>query len=227
MNVVRRGQLARLDDSKKTQNIQIILLDEEVVEGVERFQQYGFSSHPTSGDVLCVAVGAKSNQLVSLCVNDSETRVNIEGDDVAVYHKEGHKIVLSAGGVITHTCKELIINAETSVKINTPDMTITADQSTIDGPLKVTGDVIHEASTTIKENLTVEKLTTTNALTMGGGGEAKITGSIHVTKDVRADNKIIAANDVEGKDFVSKTKQRYNEHKHPVDGDATGVPKDA
>ena len=44
--MVSRAVIKMVDDSLKMQGVQISLLAGEVAEKVERFQEYGFTSHP-------------------------------------------------------------------------------------------------------------------------------------------------------------------------------------
>ena len=58
-NIVARGEVAMVQDGPKMQTNQIKLLDGELIDGAERAQQYGFTSHPQSGaECFVVFAGA-------------------------------------------------------------------------------------------------------------------------------------------------------------------------
>lgn len=167
--LIRQGRLARLDDSKHTQIAQVELFEGEIVNHVERLQNYGFTSNPTSGGAYIINVGGKGNQPVIVVINDDKSRIKLEnGDDVAVYHAEGHKILLTQGGEIRATCTKMIVDAAESVEVNTADATINADSVMIDAP----------------ETYMTGSLTVDGAVSFGGGG--KVTGDLDVTGDVKS-----------------------------------------
>lgn len=167
--LIRQGRLAGLDDSKHTQTAQVELFDGEIVNQVERVQNYGFTSNPSAGGVYVMNIGGKSNQPVIIVVNDDAARVKLEnGNDVAVYHAEGHKILLTQSGEIRAECTRLIVDAAESVEVNTADAIVNADAVMIDAP-----------DTYMTGSLTVD-----GAVSFGGGG--KITGDLDVSGDVKS-----------------------------------------
>ena len=199
--LIRQGRLARLDDANNTQTLQVELMADEVFEDVERVQNYGFSSNPSKGGVYGFKVGGKSNQLVVVVINDDTDRVRLENaDDVAVYHREGHKIVLTQDGVIRISCKKIIGDAEESADINTIEATVTASGSvTVDTP-----------TTTITGDTTIEGALTVNGATaLGGGGT--VTGDLHITGKSTADEDHVS-NGVSG---------AYHDHKDSIGGTTT------
>lgn len=169
--LIRQGRLAILNDGADTQTAQIELFSDEVVEGVERVQNYGFTSYPEDGGVYIINVGGKGNQPVIVAVNDDKARLRIKPGEVAIYHAEGHHIVLKAGGVIEASCTTLIANAKSSATIKTASATIDSPETKMTGNAEVIG------------NLTIG-----GGIGMGGAkpekGKAKITGILEATEDV-------------------------------------------
>lgn len=184
--LIRQGRLAMLNDDADTQTAQIELFSDEVVEGVERVQNYGFTSHPTTGGVYGFNVGGKANQLVIVAVNDDKTRFRTSPGEVAIYHADGHHVVLKANGVIEANCTTLIANAEESVTVTTQDAVINAESS---ATIKTASATIDSPETKITGNAeVVGNLTIGGGMGMGGAkpekGKAIITGTLEVTEDV-------------------------------------------
>ena len=128
-NIVARGVVSGVDDSHKMQENQIALLDGELIEGAERAQQYGFSSHPRN-DAECFVVfaGADRAHPVILSVDDRRYRVQAMAQgEVCIYTDEGDKIHLGRDNTITVTTKHAIVNAEEDATVNTKKAEVNAE----------------------------------------------------------------------------------------------------
>lgn len=101
-NMVSRAVVRLVDDSLKVQNLQLNLLDEETRGGVERIQNYGFTSVPLDGaEAVALAVGGKRDHLLVVAVEDRRYRLKGLADgEVAVYDHTGSKVVFKANGDI-------------------------------------------------------------------------------------------------------------------------------
>lgn len=106
-NMVARAVLRRADDSTNTQLLQLEILDGETREGIERFQEYGFTSVPRDGaEVAVVFVGGRRDHGLAIGVEDRRFRVvGLEEGEVAVYNDTGAKIVFKANGDVEITPK--------------------------------------------------------------------------------------------------------------------------
>lgn len=133
-NLVSRGVVTRTDDAPKMQTIQLALLEDEVQEGAERFQQYGFTARPHVGaEALTVFVGGDRSHPVVLAVDDRRYRVTgLKSGEVCIYTDEGDRILLGRERRISVTTLHLTVNAEditanASAKItcNTPETELT------------------------------------------------------------------------------------------------------
>lgn len=163
-NTVARGVLTMSNDAAMMQSAQMILLDGEVVDGAERFQQYGFTAHPLSGAELCaVFVGADRSHPIIVAVDDRRFRVqSLKPGEVCIYTDEGDTITLKRNNEIAIKTKKLTIDAEDSVAITTKSYTVTASEG------------VHYV---------------TPAFTLGGdggGAEATFTGNLKTTGDMVA-----------------------------------------
>ncbi|KGQ29172.1 phage baseplate assembly protein V [Gallibacterium anatis] len=126
--LINRGVMSFVSDSHKRQNLQIRLQSDEVIDDAERFQNYGFSSVPTAGEVIAVSVGGKRSHIAVLVVDDKGVRPNgLKAGDVVVYHQEGHQILLTEQGEVVITCQKLTVNAKRQVVFDTPQTQFTGN----------------------------------------------------------------------------------------------------
>lgn len=127
---VGRAILRGVDDTRKLQSLQVELLAGEVRDDVERFQDYGFTSHPHPGaECIAVAVGGSRDHVVVIKADDRRYRVKgLQPGEVAIYTDEGDIVIFKRGGVIEFT-------ASAKVVMNTPLVEISGD-------LVVAGDVL-------------------------------------------------------------------------------------
>lgn len=114
-NMVARSVVQLADDSKKLQSVQLGVLAGETREGVERFQNYGFSSVPLDGaEAVVLFVGGSRDHGLAIAVDDRRYRIrNLESGEVAVYTDQGDSIVLKRDGNIE-------VTASTKVVVNSP-----------------------------------------------------------------------------------------------------------
>ncbi|UNM95661.1 phage baseplate assembly protein V [Ignatzschineria rhizosphaerae] len=206
--LIRQGRLAILNDATDTQVAQVELFADEVVEGVERIQNYGFTSMPTEGGVYLMNIGGKGNQPVIIAVNDDKTRLRVMPGEVAIYHSEGHHVILKANGVIEADCTTLIANAEESVTVTTQTAEINATTSatiqsevvTVDAPL-----------TSMTGNLMV-------AGGIGTGGQQPEAGKVKIKGDFELDGSM----DATGK--VKSENVSLSDHDHDTSDGKTEKP---
>lgn len=133
--MIGRAIVVLANDSLKLQGLQIELLSDEVREGVERFQNYGFTSHPHAGaEAVAAAVAGSRDHLVVLAVDDRRYRLKgLQAGEVAIYTDEGDKVVLRRGGVIE-------VTASTKVRLVAPLVEATGDMQ-VEGNITSGGDI--------------------------------------------------------------------------------------
>ncbi|HHE3594935.1 TPA: phage baseplate assembly protein V [Pasteurella multocida] len=126
--LVNRGVMSFVSDEHKRQNLQIRLQSDEVIDDAERFQNYGFSSVPTAGEVIALEVGGKRSHIAVLVVDDKGVRpAGLKAGDVVVYHQEGHCFLLTEQGEVILTCKKFTVRAEQEVLFETPQTRFSGD----------------------------------------------------------------------------------------------------
>ncbi|MEX2630035.1 MAG: phage baseplate assembly protein V [Tistlia sp.] len=94
--MVRRAVLELIDDESALQRLQATALAGETLDGLERVQQYGFTSHPHPGAAAIVlALGGNSAHSVVIAVDDRRYRLaGLAQGEVALYDDQGQKLVI-------------------------------------------------------------------------------------------------------------------------------------
>jgi phage gp45-like len=128
--MVSRAVVQLVDDSVKMQLLQVGILTDEVRGGLERFQDYGFTSVPLEGaEGVALFVGGRRDHGIAIAVGDRRYRVrNLESGEVAVYDHTGSKIVFKASGDI-------------QIIPSSGDVTLTGDLA-VSGTVTATVDVV-------------------------------------------------------------------------------------
>lgn len=96
MNALARAVIEQVSDGTKMQVVQISLMADEVKGGVERYQEYGFTSVPLTGaEALAAFIGGNRDHGIVICVADRRYRLKgLAAGEVAIYDDQGQKIVL-------------------------------------------------------------------------------------------------------------------------------------
>lgn len=111
--MISRAVVSIVTDSFQRQNLQVQIQADEVVDDVERFQNYGHYSVPFGGETILVSVGGKRSHLVALVVDDKESRpTELKAGDSVLYHAEGHRLLLTENGEAILTCKKYTVKAD-------------------------------------------------------------------------------------------------------------------
>lgn len=126
-NLLSRGVVVLVNAASKMQGMQVKLLANEVKDGMEHFEAYGFTSNPLPGaEVLAAFFGADRSHGVIFCAGDRRYRLRgMEGGEVALYTDEGDKIHLKRNRVIEIETMTLKVKADTAVVFDTPEIRTT------------------------------------------------------------------------------------------------------
>lgn len=171
--LIGRGEITLSDDSDGHQRVQAEMLADELLDNVERMQEYGFTGRPPAGStgVFVFLSGARANG-VCISAEHRASRVrNLAEGEVAVYTDEGDVIYFRRGRLIE-------INSGGRVKVTAPDVEVVASTKvTITSPL-----------TAISQNVTIGgtlavagQITGQGGMAISGGSGAQVTGNISVT----------------------------------------------
>lgn len=126
--MIGRAVIAAVTDTTQAQGLQLELLADEVQEGVERFQGYGYTSHPFPGaEALVAFVGGTRSHGIVVQVEDRRYRLkNLAQGEVAIFDDLGQVVHLKRDGI--H------IESPNKVTVEAPDVDVIADSVTIDSP---------------------------------------------------------------------------------------------
>jgi len=102
--MVSRGVVKLVNDSLKCQGLQVSLLADELRDDVERFEDYGFTSHPLVGaEVLFLSVGGNRSHGIVARVMDRRYRPKDMGEgDVCLFTVDGERVYLDRANDLAH-----------------------------------------------------------------------------------------------------------------------------
>lgn len=142
--MIGRGVVNRSDDAARVQALQIDLLSEETHDGVERMQDYGFTSVPHAGAEAVVAcVGGLRSHGIAIAVADRRYRLRgLQAGEVALYDDLGNVVKLGRTAIT--------ITAVDQARIAAPMVVIESDDLQIGGaggqPVARVGDSVDLAT---------------------------------------------------------------------------------
>ena len=108
------------------QQYKVNIFETRASEDAERFQDYGFAAQPSAGEGLVIDAGGS---VIVLRIDRLKDRPALANDEVAVWHKDGHKIHLKSGKLVEVDCATLNIKASIGVNFNTPKISNTGEYS--------------------------------------------------------------------------------------------------
>ncbi len=121
-NFFARGVVALVDAGRKLQSLQMRLTADEVKDGMEHFEPYGFTSNPHPGaEGLAAFLGGDRSHGVVICVSDRRFRLQgLQSGEVALHTDEGDVLHFKRGRVIEVQTATFRVKAETAVEFDTP-----------------------------------------------------------------------------------------------------------
>lgn len=131
--IVGRAQVARVNDAKKLQRLQVNGLADEVRDNVLRLQNFGHTGHPLPGcEVVIVSVGGSRDNAVAIAADDPRYRpTDLEPGETATYNAFGVKFHYTKDRDAILDCRKLIVRAQ--------EIIFDAPQSTFTGAMTVQG----------------------------------------------------------------------------------------
>jgi phage baseplate assembly protein V len=131
-NLLRRVRVRGLTEGP-LQRVRVEGLPNDARDGVERWQDYGFAGNPNDGQGLRIEAGGHT---VVIRLDRLASRPQLAAYEVCVWHEEGHRVTLKAGGKVVVDCAEFTVNASSKVVLNTPVVQASGDvtgQGTVTG----------------------------------------------------------------------------------------------
>lgn len=108
-----RAIVRLIDDGAKAQAMQLELLSDEVQDGVERFQEYGFTSHPhPDAEAIVACPGGLRSHAVVIAVEDRRYRLTgLRQGEVALYDDLGNVVLLGRDGIAVTGIEKVTVTA--------------------------------------------------------------------------------------------------------------------
>lgn len=120
--MVSRAILSAINDAGGIQAVQVKLLEGEVRDGVERFQNYGLTSVPFPGaEGVMVCVSGSRDHGILVAVDDRRYRLkSLLPGEVALYDDQGQKVHLTRNGIVVDGAgKQVTITNTPKVRMET------------------------------------------------------------------------------------------------------------
>ncbi|CAI8928592.1 Phage baseplate assembly protein V [Pseudomonas sp. IT-P171] len=131
-----RGVLRAVSDTGPRQQVQVELLKDELRDGLEHMQNYGFTSHPLGGDCAVAFSGGVREQGIVLVIDDRRYRIPLLAGEVAIYDDLGNKIEL---------LREMVkITAVQHLEVVAPTIKLIGDLEVI-GNISTTGTITNNS----------------------------------------------------------------------------------
>jgi len=127
---IGRASVSLVDDAGEVQSLQLEVLDDEVLDDVERHQDYGFASAPHPGaSAVILAVAGNRRQSLAVAVGDRRYRLTgLEAGEVAIHDDQGQKIHLTRTGIVIETDLDVTVTTGGAVTFNaTGDVAVNSD----------------------------------------------------------------------------------------------------
>jgi phage baseplate assembly protein V len=118
--MINRAVVELINDAAKMQALQVSVLANETQADVERFQQYGFTSHPRKGaEAIALSLAGCREHTVIIAVDDRRYRLTgLAEGEVALYTDEGDKVHIKRGGNIKIVAAASVLIDSPSVKLS-------------------------------------------------------------------------------------------------------------
>ncbi|WP_417536091.1 phage baseplate assembly protein V [Methylophaga sp.] len=115
--MVSRGVVLLVNDAANMQEMQLKIMADDTMDGVERFQNYGFTSKPHAGsEAIALTVNGDKSHTVVIAVDDRRYRLKgLENGEVALYDDQGQKIVLKRDQILVEAPKVVVQSDDISL----------------------------------------------------------------------------------------------------------------
>ena len=140
--MITRAVIETVNDTDGMQLVKLNLLAGEARDGVERFQNFGFSSHPPdSAECVAVAIGGNTDHLIIIVADDRASRITglLKGESVQ-FNDKGEFWKIKSDGTIEGKVKKLKIenasNEFMDLLIKFMNEVEIGETNTIFGPLR-------------------------------------------------------------------------------------------
>lgn len=119
--MIARSVVLLVDDSLKTQGLQLQVYADDIRDGVERFQEYGFTSHPPAdSEAIVVSLGGNTSKTIAIVIQHADSRLkNMAKGEVAICTDEGDVIHFKRGNEIhIDSAGSVFVKADTLIDLD-------------------------------------------------------------------------------------------------------------
>jgi phage baseplate assembly protein V len=116
--LIGRGVLTAINNSGKTQKIQVKALHNETITDIDRVQPWGLETYPSidgNSEVVIVFPNGNRDKGIAIAIGNREDRPKtLNPGETTIYDKNGNEIKLTATGIeikLGPTCLELKLNS--------------------------------------------------------------------------------------------------------------------
>lgn len=202
---LRRARMRGLKEGK-IQTARIEATENDSKDAVERHQDYGFAGNPVDGEGLVLHIDGHT---VIIRKDRIAERPQLAAFEVAVWHKEGHKMTFKDGKLIEVECDDFVIKAKNSIKFTTKTLTVQAStKARVESPLTENTGLLQTQDYTLG-------LTGPGTSTMTGGNVNYSNVHFNLTNCI---------SDANGGSFKHNGRNTGGDHVHPETGGTTNIP---
>ena len=128
--LVGRAVLLAVNAGTGLQSVQVRILADEVMDGVEHMEPYGFTSNPLPGaEGVVLNVAGQRGACVGVNFGNRGVRVaGLKSGEVCIYTDEGDKITLKRDRHMEIETLHLVIRAQEDVRVETKSYAVRATQ---------------------------------------------------------------------------------------------------
>jgi phage gp45-like len=172
--------------------IQVIVLDGETLDNIDRVEPYGFSYRPKPGSRAFMKFPSGDRSYgVALIIGDKRYQMDLQEGEVALHDDEGNHVHIKRGGVIE-------VKASTKVLADTPMFETTQDckiggNLEVAGTSKLTQDVTCEANVLVTGNVTAA-IVMAGGFSSATGGAGVMSHGLQITGAITVNGKNIGEN---------------------------------
>lgn len=95
MGLVALAEVRLARESSTFRELQLRIRGKTTPDDFQHVEPYGFTSAPGAGaEAVVLNLGGDQSQPIVIAVGDRRYRIQVDEGEVAVYHRDGHKIVL-------------------------------------------------------------------------------------------------------------------------------------
>ena len=131
-NMVARGVITVVNRATKVMSVQASLMDDEITEKAEFFQQYGYTSAPPAG-TECIAIfwgGNRDHPIIIATENRGMRKTDLEEGDSAIYTGQGNYIRLQYedGKIYIDAPHNIILRSDETIRLDARRIELHADE---------------------------------------------------------------------------------------------------